>query len=201
MDTEKYLKNWEDGKSHLGDVLINHFKKHGARDVIMICEEALHLYKIMFDEEVSEDSSVDHIHFALAVQARNGGLAAVADCLGIKKDALQYVIDEWYFLCSDSDRNDPDYPPPISTAEFFRRIKKQTDEEKSRKTKTITDDKKEKEAGELQLLPCPFCDADMTLDRIVKKGGLFNVVCGHCIASGPLSLNPKQAVSGWNARK
>lgn len=56
------------------------------------------------------------------------------------------------------------------------------------------------ETEEIRLLPCPFCGEEMTLDRIIRKGELFEVVCRSCLASGPMSLYPKQACRGWNNR-
>jgi Lar family restriction alleviation protein len=52
-----------------------------------------------------------------------------------------------------------------------------------------------------QFSNCPFCGCPILADRIVKgPGDLYDVTCGHCGASGPLSLSKKQAVKNWNTR-
>lgn len=56
--------------------------------------------------------------------------------------------------------------------------------------------------------PCPFCDAEISVDDIHYIGAeysgdnfLSQVVCPECGAGGPIGYTGKRAAEHWNLRK
>ena len=129
---EYYLKTWrktveegvrEDGLIHdVADDIHEYFTSTKMRDWCEIGDDARRIYNMMFadspDEEVQDESPLDGIWTGAAAQAADGVWATVADALGLNKEILESVMDEWYFLYEDA-------PPPMTMDEFQKRYKEE----------------------------------------------------------------------------
>lgn len=83
------------------DLLYRYFKKTGLREWTEIADEGKTLYEEMFDCEVESGSPVASVICAVALQGRDGAIAAMAAMLGWDRKMLSLVLSRW----SEADEN------------------------------------------------------------------------------------------------
>lgn len=90
----------------MSDEIYEHFAKFGRWDYTEVSDEGRRLLAEIIDTEIEPDSPIDDVLSAMATQASDGAIAAVAAMLGVDASDLKYTVAHW-LECQD------DPPPPI----------------------------------------------------------------------------------------
>lgn len=94
-DTEMALLDWENEKRDVCDDLHIHFKASGLLKWTDVAIEARRLWGLMFGEDIDRDSAIAGILDASSAQAFFGGIAMVAEAIGVDAGLLESVVTEW----------------------------------------------------------------------------------------------------------
>jgi hypothetical protein len=109
---DKELAGYVGSPSLWGDDMHNHFDKFGRWDWVDVKAEGSRVYGLMFDCDVEDDSPIDDLISAVAAQAHDGAMCAVAACLGVPARALTLAVAEW-------SENQDQLPPPVASMDAF----------------------------------------------------------------------------------
>jgi len=121
------IKNWddEDAEIDLEDLLHEHFEETRLRDWPDIANEALRLWRVMFDSDIEKFSPIDNLICAACAQVENGTIDAMASMMGVDKEGLHSALSYWI------EGNGEPYSPIKSTelSDLIERVKKDEEED------------------------------------------------------------------------
>jgi hypothetical protein len=112
---DEELVGYVNSTSLWGNDMHNHFEKFGRWDWCDVKAEGNRVYGLMFDCTVDDDSPIDDLISAVAAQAHDGAMCAVAACLGVPARTLHLAVAEW------SEGQDS-LPPPVVSMEAFAEL-------------------------------------------------------------------------------
>lgn len=77
------------------DDLHRHFNACGIENPVVVGQEGLRIWNLMFDADAEVDSPIDHAIYAIAAAGHHGAVRTLARMTGVDEEALLYLIDEW----------------------------------------------------------------------------------------------------------
>ena len=114
--TERELKNWEEEGDYTC-AIYEHMEETNLTYWPDIVYEGQRIWKLMFDEELEDDSPVDTILSGVACQAARGVEIAVARMFGLKNHNAVGLALASYIECDSLDK---EVPKPITYEEFIK---------------------------------------------------------------------------------
>ncbi len=117
---KKEVKNWADEEADdTNNLMHRYFEATQLRHWCDVADEARHVYKLMFAEELEEYSPLDALISGVAGQAADGVWHAVAEAFGLEKEYVHLTLAHYEELNPDDERT-----PPMTVEGFMAEYKK-----------------------------------------------------------------------------